>query len=339
MTAPTETDLKHYHCLERSALATNGGMMSTTEIITKSINNVWPHVLRVDRDAGQTLFRAVALSIHQDDVAGSLATTEFVLDGPTLGDDRGVIFAKGPRDTQADITGSERIYVAGGLASAATAGASTVVVAVKHVDDVAGIVVGDDFRLTDKLTPDAVTGNVEYHEVAAVSVSSLEITITTVDPLANSYAAMVDNVGGKLGIIYPAGATQAGNDTPTVTTAGDGDYDFGSYPVIYNNMGSCEQILTLTFIDADNFTVSSDRHGNLASGIKTSDYTVLHPTWNKSMFLLELGGWSGTWANGDTLVIPMHGAEKHAWEKRIVPAGCAPLSNNRIILVNRAEGV
>lgn len=339
MTAPTETELKHYHCEERSALDTNGGLISTTEIVTKVANNVWPHVLRAGRESGEILYRGLALKIHQDDTSGTLATTEFVLDGPTLGEDRAVIFAKGPRDTQADITGSERFYCAASLASAVVAGAYTLIVDVKDADDVDGIAVADDFRLTDKLTPDATSGNVEYHTVDALSVSDTQINITTVDPIANDYAAYADGVGGKIGVIYPAGETIASNDTPTITVAGDGTYDFSGYPVIYNNMGADEQTLTLDFTDATTFTVESDRHGVLASGSTGSDYTVLHPYWGKSMFLIESGGWSGTFAAGDQVVIPMHGASTHCWEKRIVPAGCASLSRNRIILVNRAEGL
>jgi hypothetical protein len=210
---------------------------------------------------------------------------------------------------------------------------------VKDAADTAGIAEGDDFRLTDKLTPDSTTGNVEYHTVDTLSVSGTQLTITTVETIANSYAAYSAGVGGKLGVIFSAGETKAYNDTPTITTAGDGDYDFVGFPVIYNNMGADEQIITITMTDASSFTVESDRHGVLASGSKGSDYTVLHPYWGKSMFLIEADGWSGTWAAGDTMVIPMHGASKHCWEKRIVPENCASLSSNRIILVNRAEGL
>jgi hypothetical protein len=339
MTAPTETELKHYHCEERSALGSNGGRISTTEIITKVANNVWPHVLRGGREIGEILYRGIALKIHQDDTSGTLATTEFCLDGPTLGEDRAVLFAKGPRDTQDDITGSERFYCAASLATAIVAGTKTIVANVKDAADAAGIAEGDDFRFTDKLTPDSTTGNVEYHTVDTLSVSGTQLTITTVETIANSYAAYSAGVGGKLGVIYSAGETKAYNDTPTITTAGDGDYDFASYPVIYNNMGADEQIITIEMTDASSFTVESDRHGVLASGSKGSDYTVLHPYWGKSMFLIEADGWSGTWAAGDKMVIPMHGASTHCWEKRIVPAGCASLSSNRIILVNRAEGL
>lgn len=254
MTAPIESELKFFHCEERSALSTNGGRLSTTEIISGAINNVWPHVLRADRTAGQTLYRKVALKVHQDG-DGQLATAEFVLDGPTLGDDRVVMFAATATDTQAAITGSERKYCAGGLVSSITAGASTIVFAVKHADDTAGIQVGDDIRLTDKLTPTSGSGNVEYHTVASKSVSGLQVTITTEDLIANSYAAYSAGSGGKVGVIMPAGEVKASNGT--ITKTGAGTLDTTTYPLLWNNMGADEHTVTLTFTDASNFTASS----------------------------------------------------------------------------------
>ena len=337
MTAPTELELKFFHCEERSALSTNGGRLSTTEIISGALNNVFPHVLRAERIAGSTLYRKLALKVHQDG-NGYLASTEFVIDGPTLGDDRIVMFAGTATDTQADITGSERIYCAGGLASPITAGSQTIVFAVKDAADAAGIAVGDDIRLTDKLTPASTTGNVEYHTVATKSVAGLQVTITTEDLIANNYAAWSAGSGGKVGVILPAGETRASHGT-IVKTSSAGTFDNTTYPILWNNMGADEHELTLTFTDATHFTAVSDRFGTLATGIITSDYAPLHPTWNKPLLTIEFEAWGGTWAAGDTLVIPLHACAAFAWEKRIVPAGCNPLSNNRVILVNRSEGV
>lgn len=337
MTAPTENELKFFHCEERSSLATNGGCLSTVEIVSGVINNVWPHVLRAERDNGSTLRRKLALKIHQDG-NGTLATTEFVIDGPTLGQDRIRLFAATARGTQADITGSERKYVAGGLVNPISAGASTITFGVKHTDDTAGVQVGDDIRLTDKLTPASVTGNVEYLTVATKSVSGLNITITTTSPIGNNYAAYNNGSGGKVGVICPAGVTAAAHDSPVITSAA-GTLDLATYPIAWNNMGADEQVLTYLFADATNFTVTSDRHGALAAGSRAGDYSPLHPYWNKSMGGLPAAAWGGTWAPGDTVVMGMHAAASYVWEERNVPAGCAPLSNNRVILVNRSEGV
>jgi hypothetical protein len=322
---------------ERSNLSTNGGRLSTTEIISGALNNVFPHVLRAARDAGETVYRKLSLKVHQDG-NGSLATTEFCLDGPTLGQDRMVMFAGTATDTQGDITGSERIYCAGGLVSPVAAGSQTIVFAVKNVADAAGIQVGDDIRLTDKLTPASTSGNVEYHTVATKSVSGLQVTITTENLIANSYAAYSAGSGGKVGVICPAGETKASHGA-IVKTSAAGVFDNTTYPILFNNMGADEHEITITFTDATNFTAVSDRFGALATGNRNTDYEPLHPTWNKPLLTIEYEAWGGTWAAGNTLVIPLHACASFVWEKRIVPAGCAPLSNNRIILVNRSEGV
>lgn len=337
MTAPIEAELKFFHCEERSALSTNGGRLSITEIVSGVINNVWPHVLRAEREAGAILYRKLALKVHQDG-DGLLATTDFCMDGPTLGEDRALMFAATATGTQAGITGSERVYCAGGLVSAITAGGSTIIFAVKNADEAAGVQVGDDIRLTDKLTPSAVTGNIEYLEVATKSVAGLEVTITTTTPIANSYAAYTAGTGGKVGVVYPAGETKASNGT-IVKTSTAGTIDTTTYPLRLNNMGADEHTVTLTFTDATHFTASSDRFGALATGIITADYAPLHPTWAKPLFTLDYEAFGGTWAGGDTIVIPLHAAAAYIWEKRIVPAGCGPLSANKIVLVNRSEGV
>lgn len=337
MTAPTEQDLKFFHCEERSNLPTNGGRLSTIEIISGVVNNVWPHVLRVQRENGDELLRKLALKIHQDG-DGKLATTEFCIDGPTLGDDRIFMFGGTATDTQADITGSERRFCSGGLVSPITAGDHTVVFAVKHVDDLAGIQIGDDFRLSDKLTPASTTGNVEYHTVEGKSVSGLNITITTTLPIGNSYAAYSAGSGGKVGVIYKAGETKAYNNTITKSSAA-GTFDADTFPLLWNNMGADEHQIVHTFTDDTHFTAVSSRFGSLGSGIRSSNFSPLHPTWNKALYTLPAGFWGGTWANGNTLTIPMHAAAAYVWEQRVVPIGCAPMSANKVILCNRSEGL
>lgn len=338
MTAPVETDLKFFHCEERSSLPTNGGYLSTTEIATGAMNNVWPHVLRDEREAGSSLLRKLALKVHQDG-DGSLATTEFCFDGPTLGQDRCNLFAAGAQDTEADVTGSERAYCAGGISTAVVSGSQTVIFDIKDAGDAANVQIGDDFRLTDKLTPTSGTGNVEYHEVAGKSVNSTTITLTTVDLITNDYAVYADGAGGKVGVIYPAGGTKAENDIPVITSSA-GTIDDTTYPITFNNIGADEQELTFEFSDnLGNFTCASDRHGSLASGNISSDYSPLHPHWAKAMLTIPPDFWTGTWVSGDTVVIQFHAAAAYIWEQRDVPVDCAPMANNKVILVNRSEGL
>lgn len=343
MTAPVELDLKFFHCEERSAAPTNGGRLSVNEILTGVMNNVWPSVLRSQREAGDKLFRKIGLKIHQDG-NGTLATTEFVIDGPTLGDDRCVMFGGTATDTQADIVdvdgdrlSSIRFFCSGGLVSPVTAGSSTAVFSVKDAGDLDGIQVGDDFRIADKVTPVAVTGNIEYHTVATKSVSGLNITITTERPFTYGYAAYSAGTGGKIGAIYKAGVTAASHGT-IVKTSSAGVFDYTTTPLEWNNQGADEHQLTLDLTDATHFIGVSNRFGNLATGVTTADYAPLHPTWGKPLVTIPLEVWGGTFTGGDSIVIPLHAAASFIWQERNVPAGCAPLSANRIWLVNRSEG-
>lgn len=339
MAPPVETDLKFFHAEERSDQSSNGGLLSTTSIATTGINNVWPHVLRAERESGSTLLRKIFLKVHQDG-DGSLASALFVIDGPTLAEDRVRMSAATPTDNQGDRGVPSRYYIAAGIKNAITAGESTITITVQHSDDTAGIQNVDEIRLADKLTPESATGNVEYHILNGVpSVSGLDVTFVTTEPIANDYAAYVDGVGGKVGVLYDAGEIKASADAATITSAA-GTYNFGSYPVTFNNMGADEHTLTLTILpDGTNFTAESSRHGTLAAGSTASDYSPMHPYWAKKLCTIEAGGWGGVFAGGDTVVIPLHAATGQVWEERIVPIGCSPLSNNKVILVHRSEGI
>ena len=338
MAAPVLNDLKWFHCEERSALSTNGGRLSTTEIVSGVINNLWPNVLRQQRVDGDNLLRKMALKVHQDG-NGTLPTTEFVLDGPTLGDDRIFMFGGTATDTQADITGSERRYCAGGLVSPVSAGATSLTFAVKHADDTAGVQIGDDIRVSNKLSPSASTGTVEYVTVTDKSVSGLQVTLTFTPALGNAYAAYNAGAGGKVGVIYKAGVTAAGHGT-IVKTSSAGLFDAtGDNAIQWNNQGADEHTLTLTLSSATAFAASSNRFGALAAGSTTADYSPLHPFWSKPLLTIPAAAWGGTFAGGDTVVIPLHACAAYVWEKRIVPQGCAPLSANRVYLVNRSEGL
>lgn len=271
MTAPTDSDLKWFHCEERSSLPTNGGRLSVVEIISGVLNNVWPNVLRASRLAGERIRRKLALKVHQDG-AGTLATTEFVLDGPTLGDDRIFMWAGTATDTQADITGSEEIYCAGGLVSPVLSGATWLTFAVKHADDTAGVRIGGDIRVSDKLSPSASSGNAEYVTVTDKSVSGLQVTLTFTPPLANGYAAYSGGAGGKVGAILSAGVTQASHgDIVVNSTAGTLDVT-GDNAIQWNNQGADEHTMTLTFTTTTAFSSVSSRHGALPNGSTDADY-------------------------------------------------------------------
>lgn len=342
MTAPTSSELRFVKTTFSNVAAENGGPMLATvnPLITNSVmNNVFDHVLSDDRLAGLTTKRKLGLKIHQDDTAGYLASAKFGVE-PTLGDDVVRLYASaGPDEYEDDLTGAERKYCGGVLVNAVTAGAQALVVDVKLAACTGDIQAGDTIMLTNKYTPDG-SGTTEYLTVAgAPSVSGTQLTIATVEQIANSYAAYSGGAGGKVCSVMTHGAVQAAVSDFTQSRASG--YDNSTYPVVLNNMGAIDDDITITFADATTFTVESARLGTLASGTKGSDYTALDPVFSKALFTLESAGWNGavTHQAGDTITFTIRGAVAYLWEDRIIPAGCPPLSGNRVILLHTSEGL
>lgn len=342
MTAPSSSELRFVKTTFSNTAAENGGPMlaSVSPLITNSaMNNVFDHVLSDQRTSGLTTRRKLGLKIHQDDTAGYLATARFGIE-PTLGDDVVRMFAATDADEyEDDLTGSERKYCGGTLVNSITAGASSLVVDVKLAACTGDIDDGDIICLTDKYTP-AGTGNTEYLTVDGTpSVSGTQLTITVAETIANDYAAYSSGSGGKVCSVLEHGTIQAAYSSFTQSRASG--YDDSTYPILLNNMGAIDDDITITFSDATNFTAESARLGTLASGSKGSDYSPLHPVFAKALFTIESDGWNGavTHQAGDTITFTITAAVAYLWEERIIPAGCDPLSGNRVILLHTSEGL
>lgn len=311
---------------------TNGGRMSIIQIISGVLQNVFPHVFSTERGIGSTLRRKLFFKVAND-ADETLSNAGICLDGPTNGDDRVYFHVGTQRDTQADITGSERKYGAGLTTVLASAGASTLVVDVEDASLVGVFLDTDTIRVTDKATPDAGTGNEEEHTISgAPSVSGTEVTITIAGTLANTYA-----IGAKVSSKYVPGDLECEVDNWVETSAGDGTYDESANPVACDNIGTIEQTWTLTFTDAINFTIVGDVVGSVGSGSTAADFAPDNSDFSKPYFTLASAGWAGTWAANDTIVFQTHPAAVPIWETRVVPAGAASMANNSVTAIFSGE--
>lgn len=333
-----DTDIKTYHAAEVSALATNGGRMSVNLVISGVQNNVWPHVPRAERLAGAVLHRKL-FDKAADDTDGTLLAAQKWIDRPTLGEDMIVAFAGTQTDTQADITGSERKYGCAYLKNDIVAGDSTFTVTVEDASLASGpdaiFQDGDPIRPTDKLTPDAVAGNEEFHTVlGAPTVVGLDVTITIDGTFANSYAVIDD---ARVMSIMDKGDIACSVDTFVVTAAGTGVYDDTTYPVTCDNIGTVEDSITLEFNDATHFTVTGSSGITYGTGDTATDFIPSNPDFTKPYFTLEAAGFSGVFAAGDTITWNIHPAAFAYWLRRTVPAGCASLANNKLTAVTAGE--
>lgn len=322
----------------------NGGLMDNNSSISSGVvNNVWPSVFKAERLAGSTKYRKVFLKVANDNDEVFYAP-QFWLDIVTPGDDWVLFFPGTQTDTQADITGDEDCYGCASLKTNVSAGAGSIVIVLENstlgtgeADEIFRD--GDTIRITNKDTPSSVTGTEEIHVIdgAPVLVDD-ELTITLTGTLANDYNTDDNTYGTRVMSVYEPGDIETSYTGFTVTTAGDGDYDDTTYPVILDNIGTINQTVTLTFTDATNFTVASNVPGiTLSGGSTSSDYAPTNPDVSKPYFTLDKDGFSGTWANGDTLVFSTVPASVPIWQKRVIPAGASSLTGNKTTIVFSGE--
>ena len=332
-----DSEINFYKALTVDDTSSNGGLMSAVEYTSGALADVFPHVLKAERDAGSEKHRKVIIKIDNDNDESFLAP-QLWFDKPTPADDYAMFFAASETDTEGDIGGSERKYGCADLSSDATLGGTTLVVTVEHADQTGMFVAGDVIRVTDMTDPlDGGTGNEEFHVISGTpSVSTLEITITTTDVLAYGY--LVSGSTRVMSVYKPTDvACSVDNWDDSDTSAGT--YDESTYAVVTDNIGTISQTWTLTFTDATNFTVEGNTVGFLASGVIGSDYSEDNTDFTKPYFTLLTAGWGGTWAQDDTLVFQTHPAAIEIWERRNVPAGSSSLSGNSLILVVAGESV
>ena len=327
-----DSELKCYKSAVVDDTTANGGRLSSTLVTSGVVQNVWPHVLKAERDAGSTKYRKLFFKVAND-VDEALLSAQLYIDAPTAAGDYVVMFAGTQRNTQADITGSERKYGAANLQTNAVAASNTLVVTVEDAALTGMFVNGDTIRVTDKLTPTSVSGNEEIHVINGVPVvAGTQVTITTTAVLANNYTTAA---GGRVMSIYNYGDVTCVVDNWVET--GAGTYDETGYPVVCDNIGTIEQTWTLTFSDATNYTIAGDTVGAVGAGTILVDFAPSNPAFSKPYFTMEFEGFGGTWATGNTIVFQTHPAAVPIWEKRVVPAGAGSLANNKVTAVISGE--
>lgn len=326
-----QSDLQYFHAGERSANPTNGGKISNNLITTGVINNVWPNVSKAERDAGSTLHRKLFFKVN-DDSDGTLSAPQLLIDLMTSGGDHIIAFAGTYTDTQADITGSERKYGAAPIKTdiAAASGPVTFDVVVEDVSLATGtdaiFKVSDKVRLTDKITPTAVSGNEETLTVTTVTNVDTTVTITVSEDVANTYTVAS---GARVMSLWEPGDIKTSYSDFTVTSTA-GTYNDSSYPVILDNIGTYADDVTLTFTSATNFTATSANGYTYGSGNITTDFAPINADNTKPYFTLEALGFGGTFVSGDTITFTVVPAYVAQWFKRVVPTATGSLAGNYV---------
>jgi hypothetical protein len=316
---------------EDSDASSNGGRLTYVVSPTDVANNEFPNLSQAELTAGLTRYRKRYLAIaNNDDIQAS--AVELYMRKHSPADDSVTFFPGTQRDTQTDLTGTERQYGAGQLATDVTAGGTTLVVntegvALDYFKD------GDTILVSDKTSATDPSNNRENATITgAPSYSGDQATITITAGLTNSYLAANTVVSS----IYNAGNVNATEDNYAVVSAA-GTYDDTTYPVTVDHVGTVEQTWTVTFTSATAFGVVGDTIGSVGSGVIGSDFTPVNADEGEKYFTILSAGWGGTWAASDTFSFQTHPCAVPVWFKQVVAAATAAFSSNNPVVAVRLQ--
>lgn len=327
------TDLKFYKGMEVSDASTNGGHRSDNVINSGSPENVFRNTLSTERLAGSTKYRFIYICNHNTslDIA---ANPNIWLDKETPAGDYIYFIPAVQGMTQADIIGTEDKYTVLELTTNIAIGGSTFVGNVADSSIADSIETGSVIRISNKATPDSVTGTEEFVTVTGTpSVSGAEVSFTFTPVTENAYTVAEGTKGSK---VYQPDDIVASIGTITKSSSA-GTIDEVNFPVVAVNNGTIEEVFTFTFSSATQFTVAGARIGAITAGVTTSEYSPNNSRCSLPYFTLPSGFFTGTWANGDTLTVPTHDSSAPVCEVRVTPAGISSYSSNGTTLAVSVE--
>jgi len=322
-------ELKLYKSLVVTNDATNGGRVSANEIADAVKNSIFPDVSESQRTAGFNDKRKVHYKIANDAdlVANNVKSW---LPDITPGGSRVTMSESTATQTQGDLTGAERKYGVARLNVDVSAGATVIV-----VDAETGSAADTIFQAGDALfIKEGVNEEFVTIDVGGVSWSSEQATITLTAGLLNSYTAAGN---AAISSVLESATVQISLDN-WVEASTAGTYDEAGNPVVLDNIGSIEQIWTLTFSDATSFTVVGDTVGSVGSGTVGADFAPNNADFTKPYFTLASAGFAGTWANGETIVFQTHPAAVDYFLHRDIPAGTGSLASDNTAIEISVEG-
>lgn len=319
------TEIKWMRSTTVSDTASNGGRISKNEIPDGVKNNIFPDVPQAERMAGSTKYRKVFIKFANPDNLLAIAPKLFV-ETHTPAQDTVVIFPGSFTDTQATISGAERLYGAGKLQTAVMAGSTSLEVMTEGAAfDIFRS--GDTLRISSKSTVSDPAGAEEFVTLAgAPSYSGDLARLSLSAPLANGFVA-----GSKVASCYLPGDVEARCSAPVVTSIA-GSFNHSDFPLRVDHIGGITQNWLLTFVSASSFNVSGDTTGSIGGGTINADFAPVNSDFARPYFSIDFHAFAGSFSSGDTIAFTTQPAAIPVWYKRVVPAGAASYSGNQVIV-------
>jgi len=321
MSSVTAADISFWKSAASNDTPGNGGVISTTQIVSGALNNAFPNVTNTNRIAGITRYRKQFLRNRSTTNLG-IVSGEVYINTRSTGDDYYRLKAGTDTDTQASLTVTGWAGT-GLLAVSAGSGESELQVTYDAAD---GIFSGEAL---DVLIYDG-TNEVKRRVLGTPVWNSNTATFTISEELGYNFVSASTTVASlvHLGSV----ATSYKNWVETSTS---GTFDETTYAPTLYNVGTVTDTFTLTFSDSINFTVSGTRTGSLGAGSTATNFLPVNGS--SYYFLIDKSGWGGSWVAGDKIVFDTVHSGKAFWAKEVVAAGTASKSNNTTVLGWKAE--
>ena len=321
MASVTVADISFWKSAVNNDTVSNGGVISTTQIVSGVLNNAFPNVSNANRIAGITRYRKQFLRNRSTTDLG-IISGEVYINTRSTGDDYYRLKAGTDTDTQASLTGTGWAGT-GLLAVSAGSGESELQVTYDAAD---GIFSGEAL---DVLIYDG-TNEVKRRVLGTPAWNGNTATFTISEALGYNFASAATTVASLVSL----GSVETSYKN-WVETSASGTFDETTYPPTLYNVGTVTDTFTLTFSDATNFTVSGTRTGSLGAGSTSASFKPANGS--SYYFLLNAAAWGGSWVAGNKIVFDTVHAGKAFWAKEVVAAGTASKSNNTTVLGWKAE--
>lgn len=321
------SEIKLYRSSVVNNVTTNGGRMSTTEVVSNVLNNLFPNVTQAERTAGVTRYRKAFCKLH-DSGDETLYNHRAWMKTQTPAGDHVQIKAGTNTDTQAEADDYTNWLGCGRLNTAESADSTSIDV-LFETNSGAG---NPDATNTQRFWISDGT-NEEFIVATAVSWNSNVATLTLQSGLSYSYDTY-GNAGTVVAGVLDFGDTTASVDN-IVVTSGSGIFE-ATYLTVAN-IGCVEDSWTLTFSNATQFSAAGATTGSVGSGNITDDPFAPSNASGGTYFSITASAWGGSYSGGDTVTFDTHHAAHSVWLKETVPAGTASYSNNNPTLRQSGE--
>lgn len=316
----TQAELKLFRSAFVSDAGSNGGLMSSSEIVSGVSSNLFPNASSVDRANGATQYRKMFFKVANAD-NDALLNARIWQDSNTVGQDR-VVFSPGSqRDTQSSLSGSETKYGMGVLAQGVLAGGQTLLVTVEDgavpIFRNAGLI-----RISNKADPFSAGDEVWVYLDQAPVVVGNQVTLHIETPLQVGFLS-----GAKVSSVFEAGTVKATVVNPSASSVSGSLSPSWAERLLPTGLGTIEQNWTLTFTSPTAFDIVGDTVGAVGSGNVSAGAGPVNPNGNMYFHILPTL-FVGSFLAGETITFTTHPAAVPVWVRRVVPAGCTAESNN-----------